>query len=701
MRLGSGARMSKLIAFGRPLTWILLFVVSALGTSHQARADNGSQLLLRATSAVPDSVISYIADISEPQPALMPPGVRPETFLAGICGVLTNTYIDKLQHLNPSMVVLAPAAKPRLVQLPACLKWSRNAKVLTSEGETLDDVLIRAIGRPSGAILKPCDAAEQSSRCNNSLMDIVAKANPGIGLGGVLKTGTVLTLPITTQWTTVTISAASKVSPSDAAAEINRLTGAAIDAAQNNAGEFAPIIVNRAAVEGIDLIHALDAKSPLVDTPGCSDAGQIGGKWPFDAAQITATLKANMDEQSGDAETQSTIVVLDTGITADGFKFLKRVSKANTQEVPGNYKDDDHNQFVDDVYGIDTSLVGNDLAPYNTYEDAEHGTEVAKLAVGVLGKAELDHTVRKFLRLKFVKAVHQNIADKSFQIPESALNEGAVYAALSGDILNISIGTPQPLPSFSEVILRHSNLLVVAAAGNNPQALEAAPNYPANYGGFGALRDQLITVGASDGRGGLAHFSDFSKRYVDIVAPGCALPYHSSSGDISVSGTSFAAPLVSFTSGLLRSLGLSSPRAVKDRLMMSVDYDPKLARFVLDGGRLNIVKALGVRKNILQLEDGTLREVSPVNVGPMQFCGDELPVDLGSIRKVTSYILGGDRHIRVLFSDADGQLSQQECVPGDAVLTISDSDGNPKTLSWDEFQDFIPASIFPAAAAAN
>nr|WP_201010208.1 S8 family serine peptidase [Rhizobium rhizogenes]QCL09635.1 subtilase family protein [Rhizobium rhizogenes] len=682
--------MPKLNSLGI-LSAIILTLAGTVALLDNALAQTARpQLLIRATSAVPDSVIAYIADISEPQQSSIPPNVRPEDFIASTCGVLTDTYRDKIKEINPDLL-FTPTAKTRLVKLPACLRWTRPGNVEVQDGELLDDVLDRSIGRTSQAILKPCEINEVSSRCGTSLRDMVAKLNPGFDLDK-LTPSTKLVLPLITQWTTVNIKEGS-VTPAQAAQKINDLVAIAIKSSNSIDGEFAPIIVNRPAVQGIDLVHTLEADDPLTDAPSCKNAGQMHDAWPFDIKAVVSTLKENVGPSGFAGTVPTTIVIADTGITAEGFNALKKSAKPNDLEIPLNYKDDNGDGYTDDIYGIDTDLKGDDLTPFSAYSEAEHGTEVAKLAAGIFGAGELDHTIRKLIRFKFIKIVAQDSATGSFEIPEHALEVSAAYAAKFGDILNLSVGTTQPLPAFMDDIGQHSNLLIVTAAGNDAGSLGSVPSYPANYGGDGHLRDQMITVGASDGNEGLAHFSMYSRQYVDLLAPGCALPYVRGQDKLSISGTSFSAPLVSLTSALLRSLGLNSPRTIKDRLLVSVDYDHRLWTQVLDGGTLNIIKALNVRRNIVQFPNGSIKAVSPIDSGPTQYCPDSLPIDFSAIRKISSYVTGGARHIRVLFSDSQGMFDFQYCTPLTEGIMIAGADGSPTILSWSDFSDYIPATL--------
>jgi hypothetical protein len=134
--------------------------------------------------------------------------------------------------------------------------------------------------------------------------------------------------------------------------------------------------------------------------------------------------------------------------------------------------------------------------------------------------------------------------------PISILAQGIIWAVDQGaDVINLSLVTDQTSMALQEALLyAHRNgIPVVAAAGNEPDAV----TYPGAY-------PESISVGASTFWGSVADFSTLQNR-VDLIAPGSSVlaPWWSpTSGDgwNAVSGTSFAAPMVSGTLALLLSI---------------------------------------------------------------------------------------------------------------------------------------------------
>lgn len=134
--------------------------------------------------------------------------------------------------------------------------------------------------------------------------------------------------------------------------------------------------------------------------------------------------------------------------------------------------------------------------------------------------------------------------------PISAIAAGIVWAVDNGaHIINLSLGSDFPSDALHDAVIYayEHDVPVVAAAGNEPEAI----SYPGAY-------PETISVGASTPWGTLTGFTSRSNR-VDLVAPGTGVLaswWGEDDGDTwaSVSGTSFAAPMVAGTLALLRSL---------------------------------------------------------------------------------------------------------------------------------------------------
>ena len=148
---------------------------------------------------------------------------------------------------------------------------------------------------------------------------------------------------------------------------------------------------------------------------------------------------------------------------------------------------------------------------------------------------------------------------------------------------------------YGKLFSDEKNLFIVAA-GNTIAGADVRKKkvYPAALGGSSS--HNIITVGALDGDGRRAAFSNWSTTAVDIAAPGCEIAswLSNSPETTKLSGTSQAAPLVTFAAALLRSLDANStPFEIKSRLIASGDLVPVADRYAtVFGVALNIPKAL-------------------------------------------------------------------------------------------------------------
>jgi hypothetical protein len=103
-------------------------------------------------------------------------------------------------------------------------------------------------------------------------------------------------------------------------------------------------------------------------------------------------------------------------------------------------------------------------------------------------------------------------------------------------VINLSLGSPfrDPLLEAMVTVAYGTGTLVVAASGNDRHRGNPL-EYPASF-------PHVVTVGAIDPTGRTAFFSSAS-QFVDLAAPGQAIPVAIPGGYSTFSGTSFAAPL--------------------------------------------------------------------------------------------------------------------------------------------------------------
>ena len=133
--------------------------------------------------------------------------------------------------------------------------------------------------------------------------------------------------------------------------------------------------------------------------------------------------------------------------------------------------------------------------------------------------------------------------------------------------------------------------IFVAAAGNEALNNDGpTPMYPASYN-----LSSIISVAATDQTGELAKFSNYGSISVDIAAPGVDIVSTWANNTYSTrSGTSFAAPLVAATLGLMSSVrnDISSLETLISILLDSSSQSPSLEGLVYDSRFLNVYESV-------------------------------------------------------------------------------------------------------------
>ena len=161
-------------------------------------------------------------------------------------------------------------------------------------------------------------------------------------------------------------------------------------------------------------------------------------------------------------------------------------------------------------------------------------------------------------------------------------------ADLGARVINLSLGSEGPSLAERTVIRAHPGVLFVAAAGNQARDDDAQPTYPCAYD-----EPNVLCVGAEGRAGGLASFSNWGARSVDLLAPGEHIASTWTGGAYRYAdGTSMAAPFASAAAAAL--LGRDpalSPAQLRAILVGSSRPDPTVAGRVV-GGDLDLGRAL-------------------------------------------------------------------------------------------------------------
>jgi subtilisin family serine protease len=309
---------------------------------------------------------------------------------------------------------------------------------------------------------------------------------------------------------------------------------------------------------------------------GLHNEGQTGGKADAD---IDAPEAWQIHTGRNQAQGGPIIAVIDTGIDYNHPDLVANMW-VNPGEIAGDGIDNDGNGVIDDIHGYNAN--GDNGDPM---DGVGHGTHcagtiaaVGNNGVGVVG-------VNQNANVMAVKIFNDEGSTDS-----ASIVRGVQYATKMGArITSNSWGGPLPDSAIREAFEQSTDALHLVAAGNSGYNNDWLPSFPANYG-----LDNLVAVAATDHNDGLADFSQYGRRNVDLGAPGVDILSTVPGGNYaSYSGTSMATPHVSGVAALIASHDPDISNAdLRRRLEEGTDKVDSLAGKVATGGRLNAHKAL-------------------------------------------------------------------------------------------------------------
>lgn len=315
--------------------------------------------------------------------------------------------------------------------------------------------------------------------------------------------------------------------------------------------------------------------------------------------------------------------VLDTGVDWDHPDLKNRLAIRGAEDLNGNSTfqpwpstveedgvagdlngiDDDGNGYVDDVIGYDFVDQGvrnlgddRDRDPI-PFDEQGHGTSVA----GVIA-AEANNGIG-IAGLAFdARVVTMRAFDATGNAEEDDIAAALVYAALNGvQVVNMSFGDGVDSPVMRDAVRFAAayGCILVASAGNSGTV---SRQFPAGY-------DEVMAIAATNSNDVRAPFSS-TGSLVDLSAPGDQILTTAVAGRYrTVSGTSFAAPMVAATAAMMLELD-PTLTASEIRTMIS-ESSLDLGDLGWDGfygaGRLQTARALEL------VGKGRVEITSPIN----------------------------------------------------------------------------------------
>jgi hypothetical protein len=330
------------------------------------------------------------------------------------------------------------------------------------------------------------------------------------------------------------------------------------------------------------------------------------------AQDITSTQDIDMDiveaweamANAGLGAREVIVAVIDTGVDYQHPELADHMW-INEAEIPDDNIDNDNNGYVDDVYGWDFYNNDNTICHYiysdlyhknlaDPNDNDNHGTHVAGVIAATMNNNLGIAGIASNINVKIMSLKINGGKNGSGDIANAV--KAIKYATMMGaDICNLSWGTNKINPEL-EAAMKESNMLFVAAAGNDGSNIDDTPLYPASL-----ELDNLISVTFIDADGDLTGYSNFGKNSVDIAAPGNDI-FSTIVGSYSnASGSSMAAPQVSAVAALLYEFGDNLYASnVKDIILGSLKEIGGLKDVTQYGGIPSAYKAVLEAGSLLQ-----------------------------------------------------------------------------------------------------
>lgn len=662
--------------------------IALMAFALPARADR-QRIVVRATSVLPDDVARVLDEWAEPITRRVDVTTDMKDVLRQQCGSYSVWYFNKFKELNAAVAPFGVRKAAISVTLPACARVFRNASRTVRPGDTPAKLLIRELGAAPAIKVPRCPPDGSETQCTTiGLGDWITQLlGPVPGrFDELAKPPSEVLLPFASAWTTLTLRDGKEA-------------GDAVEALRATATRVPDIgdgLLQVQKAPDVDLIAPLTSER-LTEGP-CAPSNTPRANWPFDRNLVRQALEAGA--AFSPARQKAVIRVADTGVErlgqSPGFgaAFLAVDPRATN-------KDYRNLGYRGAYYGFNVELNGR-VEPFGNDPNAWHGTGVADLALGTEAFRNEYPGLSAFIGLNVARVFTNRYQSSGVWADVPALQMSLSYKPPPPSVINFSVGGNDAIPSILPSLdaLYSERKVLVIAAGNDGISLDDWVKYPASYAANERYRGSIIVVGAhtpaADGGEVLrASFSNYGTT-VDLLAPGCLIPAPFGGTDY-LAGTSFAAPLVSFTVALLQALLPDAESGdIRARLWASTRRVPgDIADNTRFGGVLDVPTALRVFDDVVRMKDGTLAIGVWEYTRSLELCAGLDPINAASVLRIRVEAQpNGAPRLHVLRRLQGGEVKDdnaRECLPASPSFKWSSEGGLMEDMRWDKIEALIPA----------
>lgn len=645
-----------------------------------------SELTLQVTGSMDSQqVAEYVARVGQPSIVTVKEGMTLADVLKNHCGKVNHQYLKILMQQPESSLEAIDLGyqfeKKQYLTLPACLRLPKDNFSVKLETPKKNDSPWKYYSDDSAGFhnfraeengIHLASSGETISSL--TYVDTFKKLNPSYAAKGILSLNEPIQVPETaSEWTTLALREEGDLSLEEVTKTLNSLI------VSTTATTTAPVFENP---EKILLLESV-TQEILASTSSCQNPSVVDrAKYPLDYLQLISALSASLSILKKVSDpTSSTVVIADTGLFTDG-------------ELPFSRKHLAPRSF-ESRYSVD-------VLPFVKYLKAQHGTFVATAVLGGPKFLELLDLLDIKIKLEPIniytekeqECIKNGVASycTKHEVRTDIFNKAIKMS--KNKILNLSVGRNVTFTGLEHFLSADSDHLFVVAAGNDGKSLLSGTKlYPARYGGIKKGEHNLISVAALDFDGSKAGFSNWSDEHVDIATYGCDIEVLRFDGSTktyettTASGTSFAAPFVSFTAALLEVLWPdASPKEIKERILVSADISDDLRdnKYVIDGRILNTVKAVSLYQDVVEvkIEGGTKLIKGEIDSKNRFFtlCNGDLELfrkadpTRKQIKKlaVIEQNKSGKDEFLIYWQDTDKEFSSKICSSNDFNITITE-----------------------------